>query len=287
MWMWPIDLDLLESQPTRRHANEHPIRHMAARLGTNFRVGEQYARRDIYRILNVPEDEQRGDWDTGYHLHGDTFFVFCNVGVAGRTGHDYSNGFDGDELVWWAKNNRRLGQDQMAQLLERGREVLIFWRSNSGAPFHFAGTGWANDVKDAANGQPVFVRWVFAEPGEAHPERPAEELPPGQTFPEGAAQKVLVNRYERNPAARAACIAHHGCRCVVCGFDFEAVYGELGKGFIHVHHVVPLGTIKEDYDVNPVTDMVPVCPNCHAMIHHRSSSAPLDWADLRSQLGQS
>ena len=84
---------------------------------------------------------------------------------------------------------------------------------------------------------------------------------------EGAGKTVSVNAYERNAAARAMCLAHHGYSCTVCSFDFESAYGELGKNYIHVHHIVPLSEIKDQYVVNPIMDLVPVCPNCHAMIH--------------------
>lgn len=89
----------------------------------------------------------------------------------------------------------------------------------------------------------------------------------GQELVEGAAKTVTVNAYERNPAARAKCLEHHGYACGVCGFNFESVYGELGKNYIHVHHVVPLAEVKGEYVVDPIKDLVPVCPNCHAMIH--------------------
>lgn len=84
---------------------------------------------------------------------------------------------------------------------------------------------------------------------------------------EGAANRMTVNVYERNPLARQQCIQHFGCRCSVCGFDFEKVFGEIGRGFIHVHHLKPLSQIQEEYEVDPITDLCPICPNCHAMIH--------------------
>lgn len=87
---------------------------------------------------------------------------------------------------------------------------------------------------------------------------------------EGAANRVTVNVYERNPLARQQCIQHFGCRCSVCGFDFEKVFGELGCGFIHVHHLKPLSQIQEEYEVDPIADLRPICPNCHAMIHNRA-----------------
>ncbi|MBN0545166.1 HNH endonuclease, partial [Pseudomonas aeruginosa] len=94
----------------------------------------------------------------------------------------------------------------------------------------------------------------------------------GQTtmeFVEGAAMQVVVNRYERDRQARQAALRLHGCRCQVCGLDMASRYGEIGQGFIHIHHLIPLAGIKQDYRLNPETDLIPVCPNCHAMLHRR------------------
>jgi 5-methylcytosine-specific restriction protein A len=94
----------------------------------------------------------------------------------------------------------------------------------------------------------------------------SEEIASPERYWEGATYQITVNRYERDARARRACIQHHGCKCVVCGFNFESVYG-IGEGFIHVHHLTSLAEIDEEYEVNPVTDLIPVCPNCHAMLH--------------------
>lgn len=110
-----------------------------------------------------------------------------------------------------------------------------------------------------------------------------DELPAGPAYFEGLAQQVIVNRYERSPEARAASIAHHGCVCQVCKVDFRRRYGPLGEGFIHVHHVVPISSVGAHYRVNPVVDLVPVCPNCHAMLHRHDP--PLKVEDLRALLG--
>jgi 5-methylcytosine-specific restriction protein A len=96
-----------------------------------------------------------------------------------------------------------------------------------------------------------------------------EELTDEMEYYEGTAQQIVVNKYERNRAARQACISHYGAQCVVCGFDFEATYGEIGIGYIHVHHLRPLSEINEKYVVDPINDLRPVCPNCHAMIHRK------------------
>jgi 5-methylcytosine-specific restriction enzyme A len=94
-----------------------------------------------------------------------------------------------------------------------------------------------------------------------------DELPDVTRFAEGAVRSVYVDRYERNAKARRACIEHYGSTCVVCGFDFEGAYGERGAGFIEVHHLKPLAEVREEYEVDPIRDLRPVCCNCHAMIH--------------------
>jgi 5-methylcytosine-specific restriction protein A len=94
-----------------------------------------------------------------------------------------------------------------------------------------------------------------------YPDEVAQE-PAG--FIEGRVKQVTINAYERDSKARAACIAKFGAICQVCDFDFEKTYGEIGKGFIHVHHKVDLAMIGESYQVDPINDLIPVCPNCHA-----------------------
>lgn len=84
---------------------------------------------------------------------------------------------------------------------------------------------------------------------------------------EGAVRVVAVNAYERNPEARRLCIEHHGTACCICGFSFGAVYGKVAEGYIHVHHLRPLSEVGGEYEVDPVEDLRPVCPNCHAVLH--------------------
>ncbi len=109
-----------------------------------------------------------------------------------------------------------------------------------------------------------------------------EELPANEKYPEGARCSVTINAYERNPRARAACIANHGYICKSCGIDFVKVYGNLGKDFIHVHHVKPIGKIGKQYKIDAKKDLIPVCPNCHAMIHR--VDPPLMVKQLRNRL---
>jgi len=88
-----------------------------------------------------------------------------------------------------------------------------------------------------------------------------------ETLHEGTKKTITVNTYERNPKARIKCIRHYGTKCSICNFDFQKTYGEIGKGFIHVHHLKQLSEINNTYNINPIEDLRPVCPNCHAMLH--------------------
>jgi predicted HNH restriction endonuclease len=152
-------------------------------------------------------------------------------------------------------------------------EVLIFTRGQDRADWNFEGPALVEETFDQV---PVKIIWSFDHIVEKRNERSPEETSSAEKLTEGASQSVKVNRYERNPQARKESIDHHGCQCVVCGFDFEDKYGEIGDGYIEVHHVKPLSDIDEEYEVDPVEDLKPVCPNCHAMIHRNDPPLEID-----------
>jgi predicted HNH restriction endonuclease len=104
----------------------------------------------------------------------------------------------------------------------------------------------------------------------------------GETvFREGRRVLYTLSRAERNPRLRKACIKKHGTRCKACNFDFEKRYGEIGKGYIHIHHLKPMANAAAARDVS-VDDLVPVCANCHAMLHQRTP--PLTPDQLRAMM---
>jgi hypothetical protein len=104
---------------------------------------------------------------------------------------------------------------------------------------------------------------------------PGEDVP-NEVYLEGGKTKVEVNAYERNWNARRACINHHGTACKICCIDFLQLYGETARGFIHVHHIEPLSKHDGPREVDPKTDLVPVCPNCHAVLHMKSPCYTVD-----------
>lgn len=104
-------------------------------------------------------------------------------------------------------------------------------------------------------------------------------VPKELSIMEGALKRVVSSRYERDPRARRMCVDHYGWKCSVCGFSFERVFGTIGRAFIHVHHLRPMSEVGERYRIDPVRDLRPVCPNCHAMLH--SKDPPFAVEELR------
>lgn len=107
------------------------------------------------------------------------------------------------------------------------------------------------------------------------------EVPNGKT--EGKKLVMFSTRYERSSENREAAIKYHGTKCMVCGFDFEETYGEIGRGYIEVHHVVPISNTEQETIINPCEDLVCLCANCHRMIH-RKRNAILSVNELRKLL---
>lgn len=100
---------------------------------------------------------------------------------------------------------------------------------------------------------------------------------------EGGKKAKLIAYFERNPALRVAAVAFHGTSCKACGFNFEAAYGEHGRNYIEVHHIVPISTLPEPSSINPKEDLTVLCSNCHRMVH-RKRETPLSVEELRDIL---
>ena len=233
----------------------------------------KYTRADVKERAGLPRDAKGGNWDTGIVEHDSEFVIFANVGSAGRTGHDYNNRWDGPDFRWFHKTKSRLDWPTVGQLLAEGNVIHLFWRTSNSQPFEYAGLASAIEVLDTS---PVEILWALKDdPRAGDIFQGADEIGPGEYY-EGAIYNVNVNRYERDRSARQACIDHYGIQCVTCGFNFEERYGSIGANYIHVHHLVPLSTIRVGYQIDPIKDLRPICPNCHAMLHSRRPPFSID-----------
>lgn len=232
-----------------------------------FVKDQQYTRAEIRSLLGV-DGTKGGHWDTGHAKHAGEHFIFCNIAIAGRTGHNYENFFGEDLLVWHPRASAKLSHPALGDLVSGTSPVHVFFRLADHDPFTYAGLGKPVDVRD---GSPIEVRWGFPNDN-AYP----DDLPSPQGVMEGAKKQVTVNAYERDPTAKPRCLKKWGTACTVCGFDFGVAYGELGAGFIHVHHLRPLHTIGKEYVLDPENDLRPVCPNCHSMLHRRKETLSIE-----------
>ncbi len=208
------------------------------------------------------------------------------------------------------------GKDGAKNLLQRVGRVAVMWQkygdvycvfvwednANNGQVMRLSPTGNGAvetatvdtsligqfDVRKGCSAEEIAQCFAVAHPPVAGTVSPIDaflypdELPVSGSYVEGLAQQTLVNGYERSAAARESCIRHYGCTCQVCLVDFNQRYGSIGAGFIHVHHRTPIASVGAEYQVDPIRDLVPVCPNCHAMLHRYDP--PLEIADLRALL---
>ena len=245
----------------------------------NFKIGNSYSRADVKELAGVGRTAKGGPWDTGIVEHDGEFLIFANVGAAGRTGHDYNNRWDGELLHWYHKRGSRIEWPSVKGLLRDESTVHVFWRTSNTSQFEYAGCAKPLEILDRS---PVEVRWSFvtAVPDLDFFQGPDEILV--KEYTEGSVRQVVVNVYERDRAARQACIGHYGLACVVCGLVFEDRYGKHGADYIHVHHLVPISEVGDRYEVDPIKDLRPICPNCHAMVHRRYP--PLSIEEVRREL---
>jgi 5-methylcytosine-specific restriction protein A len=95
---------------------------------------------------------------------------------------------------------------------------------------------------------------------------------------EGAAYSAVVKKYERSRYNRALCLKYFGFMCRGCGEQLEEKYGPIGSDVIHVHHIVPVSMMGSSYQLNPIKDLIPLCPNCHNIVHKKSP--PMEISEL-------
>ena len=246
-----------------------------------FSQGQRYTRADIRELAGQSRTGKGGKWDTGIFEHEGESFIFANVGTAGRTGHDYGNWWEDTRLRWSHRGGSHLGWRSVQELVRPGRSIHVFWREENTAPFDYAGLATPLEI---ANTTPVEILWCFDSRDGLTPANLVlnpEELPAGFGG-EDPVYQVSVDAHERNPVAHQACVVRHGNKCSVCGLCFKKRYGAVGRGFIEIHHLEATPRPESGQALDPVDDLRPVCPNCHAMLHRRRP--PLSLCELRAML---
>lgn len=232
----------------------------------NFEIGEKYSRKKIRALLKIADPNNVGGiWATGYVKHLDSYYIFATISNAGRTGHNYENNLSDNILYWYTKNRDNFYVPTIQNMVSGKYSVHIFTRYDSNdSEFTYKGLGF---IKDFENGKPAFISWEIVSSKKALENNSFNSK--RVTFIEGKKTTKIVNVYERDPQARIKCLEYHGYTCKVCSFNFKKKYGSIGENFIHVHHEKELSLIDQNYEIDPINDMKPVCPNCHSMLHKR------------------
>lgn len=120
---------------------------------------EKYFKEDIYKALSIPPEKQKGPWNTGYVKYDGSYYIFANIGIAGRTGHNYNNHWEGkDLLIWYGKNKSHLGQKSIQELLSKKVPVHIFTRREDRSPFLYHGLAIANRY-EVEEQMPIMIAW--------------------------------------------------------------------------------------------------------------------------------
>ena len=231
-----------------------------------FIVGKQYSRKDIYGLLHVPTEKRRGNWETGYTKYQGEYYVFVNVEIPGRTGHNYNDKWLPEgTLLWHGKNNTKLNQPGITEMISNSTPCHFFTRNiNTNAYFTYQGCGKAVNYFDRT---PVEVIWEFPE---------------GNASDSGGSNDITAQKYTPRitMALRNMCLSHYGTECYVCGEDFGVKYGSLGEGYIRVSFYKP--DIREKGEpIDPISDLRPICPNCLSMMQRRPA-APISMEELKA-----
>lgn len=272
-------------------------------------VGRSYSKRQAAEAIAVSIPVGSRDWRGLVRFsNGMALFITLEKSVRRYAKeHRYDDRFDGNLLYWDSRASHDKASSQVKALRLPGAEVVVFARvgekSQDGRTqaFLFLGSiefvGWWGEkpvhftwrlraFPNGVSGTPeldALVEWKPPiTPEQLRPavrsSRPRVEsegsVSAARMLREGAKTRVISNRYERDPRARDECLKLHGTTCTVCGFDFGAVYGSLGVGFILVHHRVPLAVRAHqgEYELDPARDLVPICGNCHVIIHRRQAN---------------
>ena len=245
-----------------------------------FIIGKTYTKNDIYALLNVPIESQKGSWDTSYSSYNGDVFIFTNIGVARRTGANHGNYWNNGNLIWYGKATSHPQQPLVRMMASNECNIHIFFRNDSAKAFTYKGLGLAVSLD---GDKPIRITWSFINPIN----KPSQQLRPiegideiHECFKEGSLIKTEVGIYKRSLKARQECIELKGCSCCICGFNFEKTYGNIGRGFIHIHHINQLSEQKNEHSVDPTKDLIPVCPNCHSMLHTQKPALSIEELKL-------
>ena len=211
----------------------------------------------FFRALFSVKDSDRGNWQSGdyvmYECANDetAFSVNCVMNLTGASA---------DEIQTGMKVYRAL----MLPIAGKNKEVILQGWSL---------TSFADDPNKLFDEFDKLVNEDIRAFEKGLSEKLGRTILSEEELKEGEKDTYTLTKYERSKKAREACLAAHGTACAVCGIDFGKAYGPEFAGKIEVHHIMPISEIGETYVIDPVRDLIPVCPNCHTALHSKKDGA--------------
>jgi hypothetical protein len=179
----------------------------------------------------------------------------------------YENRFDG-ETLWMDGADKGRTDERVTASLARDEEVHLFYRVGNIGDFTYHGRVYLASATPRPDKPTRFVFTVERKLAEIDEELVTDQASDAND-PEGRKRLRLHVVYERSRKNREKALAYHKPVCAACDFDFNAFYGaELANAFVEIHHRVSI-TELDGRIVNPETDLVPLCSNCHRMVHRR------------------
>jgi hypothetical protein len=231
-----------------------------------FEIWKTYTRADISVILGTIDANIRNGV---FKPHGKDFVILFVTEKKTRDRVPYEDKLEGDKLAWDGQRSAKT-DSLIVNHSSMNNELLLMYRASrqERKDFSFVYLGRIRYVSHLPGHPSHFTLKLVDLDAKPDPSDDRDKmLSEVVTGVEGSRTSSLTTRYERNRALREEAIARFGTRCSICGFDFAERYGELGQGFIEVHHLVPLSTTKIARETNPAKDLVVVCSNCHSMLH--------------------
>ena len=249
-----------------------------------FEAGALYTRKEVHQLMHPGESYPGASWSTGYLRVGSSLIAFANLSTPGKNGQDYPNSYDPvtAKMNWFGKSNAHSAQPTFKQLFDGDLAIQMFVRwNNKNTTFTYLGCPKIDHYEDSISIGPSIetIKLSLCFQGGGVDQLSLSEVN-SFTKVEGGCQSITVNRYERDPRLRTECLNHYGPICRVCSFDFRATYGPIGRDYCHIHHTKPLASLDGPTKVNPITDLIPLCPNCHAMIHRRDQAISIEELKL-------
>lgn len=198
---------------------------------------------------------------------------------------EYYDDFDGQILIFEGQTTGRTDK-LILDHEKQNNEIILFYRDKKGehANYAFKYLGRFQYISYKKDNPKRFTLHALdlgiSDFGE---QEKFEETVPEIELIKGTERTRVQTYYERNPRLRSEALKLHGTKCYACGFDFGEKYGVHGEGFIEIHQLHPVTKNEGEKSINPINDLIPLCSNCHRMVHRKTEMLSID--ELKSILG--